>query len=181
MDTGLHDYSPLSVGDALTFVEEEEQAWLEQRIREFGGDTILLSHHQLFSAFSQIGKPSPEGALTTYNPNLLRLFKRLKAAGGRIPAWFWGHEHNLCVYQSHLELERGRCLGHGAIPIFEQEMPYKPLVDAIDPPKLIEKTELLVDAGIYEHGYAMLTLGDGAGATMAEYFAGDRLVYSESF
>lgn len=181
MDTGLHDYSPLSVGDALTFVEEEEQAWLEQRVREFGGATILLSHHQLFSAFSQIGKPSPEGALTTYNPNLLRLFRRLKAAGGRIPAWFWGHEHNLCIYEPHLELERGRCIGHGAIPIFAQETPYKPLADAIDPPELVENTELQVDAGIYEHGFAMLTLGEGARATTVEYFAGDRSVYGESF
>ena len=55
MDTGLHDNDPFNVDTVLTFLEKDEQQWLVARIAEFGGKTILLSHHQLFSALAQIG------------------------------------------------------------------------------------------------------------------------------
>lgn len=181
MDTGLHDYSPLSVGDALTFVENEEQKWLEQRVSEFEGKTILLSHHQLFSAFSQIGKPAADGSLTTHNPNLLSLFNRLKATGRDIPAWFWGHEHNLCIYQPHLDLERGRCIGHGAVPIFEGEKPYKVLAKGIDPAKLKAGTKLKVNQGAFEHGLALLTLGVADSPAKVDYIGEGRTIFSEEF
>lgn len=180
MDTGLHDYSPLSVTDALTYVEEEEQAWLEERVREFKGRTILVSHHQLFSAFSQIGKPGKDGRLLPYNPALLALLRRLQAVGD-VAAWFWGHEHNLCVYQPFLGLERGRCVGHGAIPIFEQESPYKPLKGISDAPKLIAKTKLKAQDGAYEHGYAMITLGRGKETSRVEYLTDSRSLFAEEF
>lgn len=61
MDTGLHDYSPLDVDDVVTFLEDDEIEWHCARIREFPGRTILLSHHQLFSAFSPIGKVDQKG------------------------------------------------------------------------------------------------------------------------
>ncbi|MCA6115191.1 metallophosphoesterase [Bradyrhizobium sp. WSM 1738] len=178
MDTGLHDYSPISVTDALTFVEEDEQQWLEQRVAEFPGETILVSHHQLFSAFSQIGKPRGDGTLLPYNPNLLALFERLKAKG-KIAAWLWGHEHNLCVYQGYLGLERGRCIGHGAIPIFEEEKPYDVLKGIADPPGLVAGTQLNVSDGAYEHGFAMVALGTGGGKTKVEYFTESGLKYAE--
>ncbi|MBB4423962.1 hypothetical protein GGD66_002506 [Bradyrhizobium sp. CIR48] len=181
MDTGLHDYSPLSVGDALTFVEKEEQAWLEARVAEFDGKSILLSHHQLFSAFSKIGKPAADGRLTTHNPNLLSLFKRLKSTGRSISAWFWGHEHNLCIYQPHLDLERGRCIGHGAVPIFEGENPYQLLEEGVDPPLLIEGTKLKVEQGVYEHGFAILRLGKNGSLANVDYVANGRVIFTESF
>lgn len=80
-----------------------------------------------------------------------------------------------------MTLERGRCLGHGAIPIFEQENPYNKLDNGIDPPRLIEGTKLNLKQGIFEHGFALLTLGDGIRKTVVEYFAGDRKVHTESF
>jgi predicted phosphodiesterase len=180
MDTGLHDYSPLSVTDALTYVEDEEQDWLEQRIREFGGRTILVSHHQMFSAFSQIGKPAEDGASLAYNPNLLGLFRKLQAAGD-IAAWFWGHEHNLCIYQPFLGLDRGRCIGHGAIPIFEEEKPYDVLKTLSKAPKLVDSTELEILDGAYEHGFAIVTLGRDGSKTKTEYFADRGRTYSEEF
>ncbi|WP_271554893.1 metallophosphoesterase family protein [Bradyrhizobium sp. CCBAU 45394] len=180
MDTGLHDYSPISVTDALTFVEEDEQQWLEQRVAEFAGQTILVSHHQLFSAFSQIGKPRGDGTLLPYNPNLLALFERLKPKG-KIAAWLWGHEHNLCIYESYLGLERGRCIGHGAIPIFEEEKPYNVLKGIADPPTLVAETQLKVSDGAYEHGFAMITLGKSEVRTKVEYFTESGLTYEEGF
>jgi hypothetical protein len=56
IDTGLHDYNPFWVTDVVTFVNPEEEVWHRQRLREFSATTILLSHHQLFSAYSQIGE-----------------------------------------------------------------------------------------------------------------------------
>lgn len=169
MDTGLHDYSPLSVTDALTFVEEDEQEWLERRVAEFAGRTILVSHHQPFSAFSQIGKPRADGSLLAYNPNLRSLFERLKTKG-EIAAWLWGHEHNLCIFGSYLGLERGRCIGHGAIPIFADEKPYAPLKGLQDHPQLLDGTQLQLRDGSYEHGFAMISLGRDGAQTTIEYF-----------
>lgn len=180
MDTGLHDYSPLSVTNALTFVEADEQDWLEKRVREFGGKTILLSHHQLFSAFSQIGKPTADGHLVAHNPNLLPLLRRLQKAGD-IEAWFWGHEHNLCIYEPYLGLTRGRCVGHGAIPIFAEENPYLPLDTIIDPPKLVNNTMLGLSEDAYEHGFAIITLGRGETSTKAEYFGDKGFSFVEEF
>jgi Calcineurin-like phosphoesterase len=180
MDTGLHDYSPISVTDALTFVEEDEQDWLEQRVAEFGGRTILVSHHQLFSAFSQIGKARADGSFLSYNPNLLALFKRLKAKG-QIAAWLWGHEHNLCIYEPYLGLDRGRCIGHGAIPIFEEEKPYDVLTGLVDVPLLVADTQLKVSDGAYEHGFAMVSLGRAGGKTKVEYFTERGAMHDEEF
>jgi predicted phosphodiesterase len=116
MDTGQHDYNALSVSTALTYVDQDERDWHEARIREFPGKTILLSHHQLFSAFSQIGPRDVTGKLNPINPELKKVYDQLRSAGKTIAAWFWGHEHNLCVYQLYHDLRRGRCLGHSAIP-----------------------------------------------------------------
>jgi len=180
MDTGLHDYSPLSVTDALTFVEDEEQSWLSERVREFSGRTILVSHHQLFSAFSQIGKPTAEGKLLFHNPSLLELLRKLQGVGD-IAAWFWGHEHNLCIYEPHSGLERGRCVGHAAIPIFEEETPYRILDGLTDPPVLRPGTQLPVRDGAFAHGYVILALGAGNEQAHAQYFTDDGLLYAETF
>ncbi len=162
MDTGKHDFSPIAVTHAETFVDEEELAWHEARIREFSGKTILLSHHQLFSSFSTIGKAQQNGRSLAYNPRLKSAFERLQAAGKKIPAWFWGHEHNLCLYKPYLGLEYGRCLGHSAIPIFAQDNPYNVVEGIDDPPSIIEEAKLSVSDGVYAHGFAMLQLQPSA-------------------
>jgi len=183
MDTGRNDYSPFSVTDVVTFVEGAEQEWLSQRLREFKGKTILLSHHQLFSAFSQIGGRTQNGKLNPINPKLHDTYKALTATGRPIPAWFWGHEHNLCIYQPYAALARGRCLGHSAIPVFADDTPYDPLPRVENPPQLIDKTKLSVSGQFYTHGFAVLTLGAN-GPTTADYFEDFngvvRRVYSES-
>jgi hypothetical protein len=72
MDTGLHDHDPLQVTDVLTYLEKDEEDWHIERIKEFPGLTILLSHHQLFSAFSQIGPPDKNGNLHPCNQTCWR-------------------------------------------------------------------------------------------------------------
>lgn len=73
MDTGLHAYDPLE-RHPLTFLEPAEESWVADRIGEFPGQTVLLSHHPLFSASARIG-PDP------WNPHLLASFCRFDAAG----------------------------------------------------------------------------------------------------
>jgi len=57
-------------------------------MQEFNGQTILLSHHQLFSAFSAIG-PEKDGTRSPLNPKLMKTFEAL-AAKGKIAGWFGG-------------------------------------------------------------------------------------------
>jgi len=169
MDTGRNDFSPFSVNDALTFVEAEEQDWLKHRVEEFPGKTILLSHHQLFSAFSQIGKPGPNGGLNPVNPKLLATYKSLAATGKTIAAWFWGHEHNLCIYQPYSGLQRGRCLGHSAIPVFADDTPYEVLAGITNAPGLVSGTKLSTAGQFHTHGFAVLTLQSQGNASV-DYF-----------
>jgi Calcineurin-like phosphoesterase len=181
MDTGLHDHDPFHVKEVLTYLETDEEDWHVERIREFSGRTILLSHHQLFSAFSQIGQPDQDGKLHPCNPNLLSSYARFQeAASGRIAAWFWGHEHNLCIYQPYAGLECGRCIGHAAIPVFAGDGPYDVPDNLQDPPQLVDKTKLAVSNGVYKHGYAMIEF-DGALATVG-YFQekDDKPFYAET-
>jgi hypothetical protein len=170
MDTGYHDYNPFNVSDVVTFLEEDEQKWHLQRLNEFAGRTILLSHHQLFSAFSAIRATTATGVHVPYNPRLLETFKQFTAAKSQIAAWFWGHEHTLSIYEhDYLGLRRGRCLGHGAIPVLARDNPYTPIKKAGKLPKLVAGSQLSLDADAYANGFAMVTLAEHP-APIVEYY-----------
>jgi 3',5'-cyclic AMP phosphodiesterase CpdA len=182
MDTGLHDDNPATVSDALTYLEEDELAWHCDRIKEFTGRTILLSHHQLFSAFSPIGPTSADGRRSAVNSRLLQAFKRMTDVKS-VAAWFWGHEHTLSVYKPFAGLERGRCLGHGAVPVSVIDEIYKPLSNLESSPSLVDQSKLGTTGGVYNHGYALLAFeGD---ACRAEYYqktkSGRAVMYTEMF
>jgi hypothetical protein len=178
LDTGLHDNDPFHVKDVLTYLETDEEDWHVERIKEFAGQTILLSHHQLFSAFSQIGQPDKDGKLNPCNPHLLASYARFKDAG-RIAAWFWGHEHNLCIYKPYAGVQFGRCIGHGAIPVFDSDGSYDVLNGLADPPQLMENSKLRVDGDVYAHGYLMINF-NGPLATV-DYYQGtdDKPTFTE--
>ncbi|HEX2195413.1 MAG TPA: hypothetical protein VHJ76_00685 [Actinomycetota bacterium] len=184
MDTGLHDHDPFTVETDVTYLEPAEAQWHLDKIRGLsGGRTILLSHHQLFSAFDYIGEKTPKPVgLEAYNTKLLATFEDVL---GDVSAWFWGHEHNLCVYEPYGNLARGRCVGHGAIPVFESSTPYRVSSRIPNPPALVTvgggPLELTANAqGIYGHGYVVLELGADTG-TATYYLQGStEPVYSES-
>jgi hypothetical protein len=157
MDTGYHDNNPVTVNDAVTFLEDDELAWHRDRIREFPGKTILLSHHQLFSAYSSIGAAAQDGKRQASNPRLLEAFQQL-ATDGRIAAWFWGHEHTLSIYKPFAGLERGRCLGHGAVPVSLADEIYKPVEGLALVPEIMENTNLGAQGGAYAHGFSIVDL-----------------------
>jgi len=67
---------------------------------------ILLTHHQLFSAFDgdDLGK---------YLRDQLKPF----LDSGAIYAWFWGHEHRGIVYKPNPTYNlKARCIGHAGFP-----------------------------------------------------------------
>lgn len=73
---------------------------------------IVLTHHQLFSAFD-------DGYAT--------LGKNLAPYLDRVLLWFWGHEHRFAGYGpvsvNGLPTIRARCIGHGGMPV---ELPDQP-------------------------------------------------------
>jgi len=171
MDTGRFDHSPLDVQDVVVQIEPREQAWLAERIAEFPGQTILLSHHQFCSAFSPIGKAAPDGKRTPYNPRLRESFAVFSAAAsrgrGRIAAWFWGHEHTLSIYAPYLGLDKGRCLGHGAVPVLLGDGDHE-IAGLVDPPALLTGPLGRVDS-VYAHGFAILRFARDGGCQVAYY------------
>ncbi|TAY71254.1 metallophosphoesterase family protein [Rhizobium leguminosarum] len=181
MDTGLHDHTPYSVSDVTTWIEDDELNWLCDRMQEFNGQTILLSHHQLFSAFSAIG-PEKDGTRSPLNPKLMKAFETL-AAKGKIAGWFWGHEHSLTIYQEFAGLQRGRCIGNGAIPVPDLQDIYEPVAGLPDAPKIVSNTMVATTGGVWNNGFAVLKLSNvSCDASYFQVSNGEcKLVYVESF
>jgi Calcineurin-like phosphoesterase len=124
MDTGHNDHNPLTVATNMTsLVKDEswaEEDWLLDKINlAKGRKTVLLSHHQLFSPFGAVG--SVDGRPYAYNPNLRSTFQ---AVMDNVAWWFWGHEHTLAIFDSYMGLQRGRCVGASAVPVFTDQQSY---------------------------------------------------------
>jgi predicted phosphodiesterase len=171
MDTGYSDHDPNTVADVRVALTPQEQAWHLDKIANFGGSTILLSHHQLFSSYASIGPADQAGAKRLpYNPNLLGSLQAFQAAKP-VAAWIWGHEHNLTLYGPYLNLSAGRCVGHGAIPVTEADSPYAIQSDLTEIPPALHSPQMPLVSGLYAHGYAMLQLGVDGGGIGVEYFS----------
>ncbi|MFL6195883.1 MAG: metallophosphoesterase family protein [Thermoanaerobaculia bacterium] len=172
MDTGLHDDDVFDVNTSMTYLEDSELAWHKHQIATAGGRrTILLSHHQLFSAFSPIG-PETNGDRSMNT----RLQAQFGDVLGQVEAWLWGHEHNLEVYAPYAGLKRGRCIGCAAVPVFATQEPYKsrvgdkiPLV-AASPATPGVPVRLGITGAVYNHGYVILKLDDAARTARVSYY-----------
>jgi hypothetical protein len=98
-------------------LRDPQAAWVADSIAAAPGkQTILLSHHQLFSAYERGGN---------------KLADKLSGplANGSIRAWFWGHEHRCMVYAPHGGVPFARCIGHGGVPVYmthDEDDPYPP-------------------------------------------------------
>lgn len=109
LDTGLHDSNPTSAGSA-TFLEDAEVAWLKDKITTKNGRrTLLLSHHQLYTGFKE---EEIEG-----HPINQKLYEQVAGVLPDVDIWFWGHEHNLVVFDGKHSGVLGRCIGHAAFPV----------------------------------------------------------------
>lgn len=165
MDTGLHDCDPL--GKAPTMLDRDEKDWLVGKILAAEGKkkTILLSHHQLFSTFEQIGS-------TWINANLVG---DLNDVLPKVAAWIWGHEHNLVIYKKYLNI-LGRCAGHGAFPVGIDEG------NLVSNPSIpIEDVHLDKGQSFYRHGFVMIELNaDKANVSYYQDNAPNNPLYTET-
>jgi hypothetical protein len=143
MDTSYHDSDPSHVNDA-TWVEPQEITWMKDKVRNGGGrKSVLLSHHQLFTAFEKIGGQA-------INQNILPALQDILPD---LTLWLWGHEHNQVIYQRYLNV-LGRCIGHGAFPV--SGTPPYPAPNAGVP---LENVHLDLDpTNFYRHGYVLMKL-----------------------
>lgn len=128
MDTGYDDSDPLNqlnpsiAGPAL---QASEILWHMDKLEKFDGTTILLSHHQLFSANAKInGMLSDRSLLPFLNTSLYETFAGYLQTD--VAAWLWGHEHNFVAFQNGLlALEKGRLVGCSAFEELSSANPYQ--------------------------------------------------------
>lgn len=177
VDTGFNDSNPFSVSNNVTSLVNVEAAWARGHIaggRTAGRKTVLLSHHQLFSAFEASGKAA-------INRLLLDQFRPVLDA---VDVWFWGHEHRLTIYDPFCGLKRGRCIGASAVPVFVEKDHYEPKfaeVPLLSNPKTGTPVRLAENGHIYHHAYALMEI-DGPTASV-KYFQDDgarTLLFSET-
>jgi hypothetical protein len=92
----------------------DQASWVAQMRRDHPGrKTVLLTHHQLFSAYQAGAQP-------------MRTKVRALLEAQPIDAWFWGHEHRCLAYRDHERVRFASCVGHGGIPEYLEEAPLKP-------------------------------------------------------
>jgi predicted phosphodiesterase len=156
LDTGIHDVNP--VDQQPTFLEQTEVDWLKDKIAQAGKrKTILLSHHQLFSAFEKIGD----------QPVNAELKKQLGDILPQVTVWYWGHEHNLVIYD-RFEDVTARCIGHGAFPVAVDELGQPHPGIGIRNIALAPES----DGALFQHGYVIINLdGPNAQATYYQFDA----------
>jgi hypothetical protein len=188
MDTGLHDCDPFTVTTNVTFLDQKEAEWHVDKLTNSGGrQTILMSHHQLFTAFGGGVGQGASGKALAYNPKLNSVFAPFL---DKVALWLWGHEHNFEVFNPYLGLKKGRCIGASAIPSLTSQNPY----GLIQNPDLqgqnalptlsqgVEKLGVTSD-GAYFHNYAILTLRSAKSEirdSKIEYYELDSCSHGES-
>ncbi len=167
LDTGLHDDDTFN--SSPTYLEDTEVQWLKDKIDTAGNRrTVLLSHHQLFTAFEHI-------AGGWLNP---KLNSQLAPLLPKVTAWFWGHEHNQVIYKPFQGV-LGRCIGHGAYPVGIEEINYPPQFPNVP----LEPVTLTKGASFYSHGYLIMDI-DGPRAHVAYYQDSDpedTAMFTENF
>ena len=156
MDTGHGDANPtdqINTYYAGPQLVSSEIAWHQDKLNNFSGNTVLLSHHQLFSHHAKInGSLSTFGSYPNLNKYLLDVFQPY--FGNKVAAWLWGHEHNQVIYQDGLYgLPKGRLLGASAYEELTSEDPYavKYPNTPIDPNIKLSNAQ-----GYYNHGFAII-------------------------
>lgn len=163
-DTGYNDSNVREEGKKATWVRDydegeaySELAWHHRRLTTAGARrTILLTHHQPFSANSAIDSGSAMNK---------RLHGQFEPFLGRIPLWIWGHEHNQVIYEEHAGVLRGRCIGASAVPVAADEHPYQadPAIAKEIPRVVSEESKLTLNekAGLYRLGFGLLAIDGG--------------------
>lgn len=169
--------APPEIGDPMASqtkvppIDPKEAEWHRHKIDTADGrKTVMLSHYQLFTASGNIARTLDNRPMAV-NPVLYEEFENHL---GEIDAWLWGHEHNLAAFDPYVGLERGRCIGSGAMPVALLWKPYETLdnlalPDGVDAaPVMNPELRLGDDGDHYNHAFAVLEL-DGEAGSMIYY------------
>jgi hypothetical protein len=180
----------------MVTVRPDEAEWHQDKLKNFPGRSVLLSHHQLYSALDDCGiaqktlagttTPDPTDASREWvNTGLWQQFGPW--FGDKVSAWLWGHEHNLVIFednyrpadwpadeafmQVYKNLPKGRCAGHSAIPVQDTEEPYK-----VNFPVPLKQDDLKLsltkigDENWYNHGFQLIELTGAGNPARLSYF-----------
>jgi hypothetical protein len=94
----------------------DQADWAKGMLESASGKGLLLSHHQIFSAYEK-----EKNKLSDKIDPVLKT--------GRVRSWFWGHEHRCVLYNPERNVEYARCIGHGGVPVYmthDEGDPYPP-------------------------------------------------------
>jgi Calcineurin-like phosphoesterase len=128
-------------------LEQTLLSWLRDTVKphENPKATLLLSHHEYFTAFSDYDYVKPA-------KQLMEFFE------GQEIVWIWGHEHRLAIYDTFSKKGGitvfGRCVGHSGMPV------------EVSPPNLKKaplryydaRTHQLEGTPVGQNGFANVTL-----------------------
>jgi len=160
MDTGYNDRNPI-IHKSPALVDSEI-TWHRDKLNNFDGTTVLLSHHQLFSAHDVLN----DGHRPYLNEALYGTFQTYF---DRVAAWFWGHEHCLILYKDDLSfpgdtkaLKKGRLVGCSAYEEALNDNPFdtNPRCTAVTTMDGMKKLQLSnyrsATQKFYNHAFALL-------------------------
>ena len=99
------DSDVLSTG-AIAVLEDPQAEYVAKVAKESARKLVLLSHHQLTSAYDQhdIGSELSGKLAPVLTSN-------------RVTAWWWGHEHRAMAFKPFGGVQYPRCLGNGGVPV----------------------------------------------------------------
>ena len=91
-------------------LEGGQAEWVAKKRRDNPGrKTMLMSHHQLFSAYKRQG------------PDIEQPLREAGALDEPIDAWLWGHEHAFVAYSPEQRVRYARLVGNGGIPEYHEK------------------------------------------------------------
>jgi hypothetical protein len=158
LDTGRHDHVPGLPFEPFyraTHLEPSEVVWAADKLNGFKdrGQTILLTHHQLFSARSALN-----GSLSFTSPFINHsLLESFTPHFAQIAIWFWGHEHSLALFKDgSFGLRKGRLLGCSAFEALAGDGYETKFAEVEYEPPVVK---LGKQGGWLNHGCAVIDLG----------------------
>jgi hypothetical protein len=176
MDTGYNDRVPTDqlIDPEGPDLHDNEMDWHKDKLEKFPGSTILLSHHQLISAKEQLNRQEPHYLNQ-------KLYDKFVPYFDRISAWYWGHEHNLILFEDNMKidggklpLKKGRLLGCSA---YEENVSANPFERKYQEVRFIKDMKELGQSkfktgatSFYNHAFGVLEIApDQITATYYEY------------
>lgn len=153
-DTGQGDTDPIeelgvlpATGPALRPTEVQ---WHQNKLTTFSGSTIVLTHHQFFTAADD-----PINNTSGFPPYINMFLGNVFAPYfNQISAWLWGHEHNLALFSNGLfGLSMGRLIGSSA---YEEATTDNPYVAQYGQVPFNSSIEFAASGGYYPHACAVI-------------------------